>query len=122
MYSFIHDAPIDATGHARVIELLGDEPYAGLVVHLALARPEGGLRYVDVWESEAACTAFRQARLGPAVTRMLAERGIVVAEGEHAPTFEFEVVDVRLGPASAAGVAAGVSVQGLTAGAAARPS
>ena len=115
MYSFIHDAPIDRAQYARVIELIGPEPIEGLVVHLALAVPEGGLRYVDVWESEEASNAFRASRLGAAVDQMLAEHGIVVPEGAHAPTIEFEVVDVRLGPAAPAPAS-------VTAGAAARPS
>ena len=112
MYSFIHDAPIDAAQYARVIELIGPEPIEGLIVHLALAVPEGGLRYVDVWESEEARDAFGATRLDAAVGQMLAEHGIVIPEGQHAPMFEFDVVDVMFGP----------SATSLTAGAAARPS
>jgi hypothetical protein len=115
MYAFIHDAPIDAARYARVIELVGPEPIEGLVVHLALAVPGGGLRYVDVWESREAHAAFGATRLGAAVGQMLHEHGIVVPEGEHPPTFEFDVVDVLLGTAAQ-------SSAGLTAGAAARPS
>ena len=109
MYAFTHDAPIDAAKHARVIELLGPEPVEGLVVHLAFALPEGGLRYVDVWESEAASDAFRETRLDAAVGQMLAENGIVVPEGQHAPTFELDIVDVLLGPSAARGVTAGAA-------------
>jgi hypothetical protein len=110
MYSFIHEAPIDAAMYARVIELLGPAPIEGLIVHLALAVPEGGLRYVDVWESEEARATFGATRLDAAVGQMLAEHGIVIPEGEHAPVSEFDVVDVMLG-ASATSVMAGAAAR-----------
>ena len=52
-YAFTQDVPIDAALYSRVLDGLGDEPPKGLIVHLAVERPEGGLRYFDVWESEA---------------------------------------------------------------------
>ena len=52
-YAFTQDVPIDAAVYRRVLDGLGDEPPKGLIVHLAVERPEGGLRYFDVWESEA---------------------------------------------------------------------
>jgi len=103
MYAQIHDAPATADMYHQVLELVGDEPYAGLVAHIALARPEGGLRFIDVWESQAAFEAFREARLSPAVGQVLAEHGIPTNRGDgpegpdHAPTDVFEVVDVMLG-------------------------
>ena len=51
-YAFNRDVPIDAAFYARIVEQLGPEPPEGLVIHLAIVRPEGGLRYLDVWESE----------------------------------------------------------------------
>jgi hypothetical protein len=116
MYAFIHDAPATREMYARVLELLGADQPAGLVVHLALALPEGGLRYVDVWESQQACDAFQTRRLGPAVRQVLAEHGIPADEGdgpdgpEHADTLVLDVVDLMLGP------------DAITAGAATRPS
>ncbi len=113
MHAIVHDAPATPEMHARVLEILGEEPPVGLVVHLALARPEGGLRYVDVWESPEAFATFGTERLGPAVRQMLAEHGIPAdaADGpdgpDHAPSAAYPVVSV---------------LWGVTAGAAARPS
>ena len=42
-YAFTQDVPIDAAVYSRVLEGLGDEPPKGLIVHLAVQRPEGGL-------------------------------------------------------------------------------
>jgi hypothetical protein len=63
--------PIDAAFYKQITDGLGDEPPKGLVVHLAVERPEGGLRYVDVWESEQECDRFVEERLHPVVHRLL---------------------------------------------------
>lgn len=73
MHSFTQDVPIDAAFYQRVTELLGEEPPAGLIVHLPVERPEGGLRYIDVWESEELWERFREERLHPVVHRLLSE-------------------------------------------------
>jgi hypothetical protein len=72
-YAFIQDVPIDAAFYARIQEGLGDEPPKGLISHVAIERPEGGLRYVDVWESEEDCLRFVDERVHPVVHPMLAE-------------------------------------------------
>ncbi len=72
-FAFTQDVPIDATAYARIVDGLGPEPPAGLIVHLAIERPEGGLRYVDVWESEADCERFTEERLHPVVHALLRE-------------------------------------------------
>ena len=72
-YSFTQDVPIDATFYKRITDALGDEPPKGLVTHLAIERPEGGLRYIDVWESEADCNRFAEERLHPVVHGLLHE-------------------------------------------------
>jgi hypothetical protein len=73
VYSFIQDVPIDGGFYARIVEALGDEPPSGLIVHLAVERPEGGLRYYDVWESEADWDRFGEERLHPVVHGLLGE-------------------------------------------------
>lgn len=73
MYAFTQDVPIDAAFYARIREGLGEEPPAGLVTHLAVERPEGGLRYIDVWESEEAWNRFAEERLHPVVHGLLRE-------------------------------------------------
>jgi hypothetical protein len=70
-YAFTQDVPIDAAFYKQITDGLGDEPPKGLVVHLAVERPEGGLRYVDVWESEEECDRFVEERLHPVVHRLL---------------------------------------------------
>lgn len=70
-YAFTQDVPIDAALYRRITDGLGDEPPKGLVVHLAVERPEGGLRYVDVWETEADWDRFAEERLHPVVHPLL---------------------------------------------------
>jgi hypothetical protein len=70
-YAFSQDVPIDASIYAQIASGVGDAPPDGLVVHLALERPEGGLRYIDVWESEAHWQRFVDERLHPVVHELL---------------------------------------------------
>ena len=44
-----------------------------MISHLAIERPEGGLRYIDVWESEEDFERFTDERLHPVVHPLLAE-------------------------------------------------
>jgi hypothetical protein len=73
-YAFTQDVPIDAAAYQRILNGLGDEPPKGLVVHLVVTRPEGGLRYFDVWESEADWDRFAEERLHPVVHPILTSR------------------------------------------------
>ncbi len=72
-YAFTQDVPADAAFYNRVLEGLGPEPPAGLLVHLAIELPEGGLRYIDVWESKEASDRFTEERLHPVVHSLLRE-------------------------------------------------
>ena len=73
-YAFTQAVPIDAAVYSRILEGLGDEPPKGLIVHLVVERPEGGLRYFDVWESEEDWDRFAEERLHPVVHPLLASR------------------------------------------------
>jgi hypothetical protein len=73
MYAFTQDVPIDATTYQRIRDGLGADPPDGLVVHLAIARPEGGLTYVDLWTSRQHAERFTEERLHPVVHAMLRE-------------------------------------------------
>jgi hypothetical protein len=73
VYAFTQDVPIDADFYRRIADGLGDTPPAGLLVHLAVPRPEGGLRYVDIWETEQDCERFTEERLHPVVHGLLAD-------------------------------------------------
>ena len=72
-FAFTQDVPIDATFYSRITDGLGETPPEGLVVHLAIERAEGGLRYIDVWESEAHWDRFVEERLHPVVHGLLSE-------------------------------------------------
>lgn len=72
-YAFTQDVPIDAGFYARIVEAIGDTPPKGMIVHLAIERAEGGLRYIDVWESEQDSERFVEERLHPVVHRLLSE-------------------------------------------------
>ena len=73
MYAFTQDVPIDATFYRRITDGLGPDAPAGLIVHLSIERPEGGLRYIDVWESQEDCDRFTEERLHPVVHSLLHE-------------------------------------------------
>jgi hypothetical protein len=96
-YAFIQDVPIDAAFYARIKQGLGDEPPKGLISHIAVERAEGGLRYIDIWESEQDWDRFGEERLHPVVHPLLSE-----VFGDDLPPeperTELRVVDVWLGP------------------------
>lgn len=95
-YAFTQDVPIDAAIYARIKDGLGDDPPEGLISHLAVEAPDGGLRYIDVWESEDDWSRFTEDRLHPVVHGILGE---ILGDGlppepERAP---LRVVDIWLG-------------------------
>lgn len=92
MYALIQDVPIDEDVYRRISEKLGGEPLEGQLLHLVVRLPEGGIRYVDVWESRAACARAVDAFIHPAVHSTLEELGIH-PQGEPAIT-EFDVVEL----------------------------
>jgi len=69
MYAYTQDVPIDLATYERIIGKLGPEPLAGCLLHLCVRRPDGGLRYIDVWESKEACAKAFEDRIHPAVDR-----------------------------------------------------
>lgn len=93
LYAWTQDVPIDKEAYADITARMGDAPMPGLLVHLALEREGGLLRYLDVWESEEACDAATEAVVHPAVHPVLIERGVHVA-GEP-PRVPVRLVEVR---------------------------
>lgn len=73
MYAFTQDVPIDAAFYRRIKGGLGEAPPKGLISHLAVERPEGGLRYIDVWDSESDWDRYAEERLHPVVHGLLRE-------------------------------------------------
>ena len=72
-YVFTQDVPIDATFYRRITDGLGPDTPDGLILHLAVEKPAGGLRYIDVWESQEACDRFTDDRRHPVVHGLLRE-------------------------------------------------
>ena len=72
-YAFTQDVPIDASFYERIVEGLGNEPPKGLITHMAVSRPEGGLRYIDLWQTEEDWNRFAEERLHPVVHGLLSE-------------------------------------------------
>ena len=71
VYAFTQDVPIDLDTYEKVIANLGPEPLDGCLMHLCLRRPDGGLSYIDVWESEEKCATAFDTRIHPAVDEAL---------------------------------------------------
>jgi hypothetical protein len=69
VYAYTQDVPIGPELYQRILDELGPEPLAGQLLHLCVRRPDGGLRYIDVWESEQACATAFDERVHPAVDR-----------------------------------------------------
>ncbi len=67
VYAFTQDVPIGEDLYRRIVDEIGPEPFAGGLLHLCVRRPDGGLRYIDVWESEEACARAFDDRIHPAV-------------------------------------------------------
>lgn len=109
MYAFIQDVPIDEELYRRIVEEIGPEPIEGSLLHLCVRRPDGGLRYIDVWTDEETCARAFDERIHPAVDRAFGGR-----RPSSEPTVtRLEVLDAsgallpdardRLGERSAAG-------------------
>ncbi len=94
-YAFIQDVPANEQHYREIRAELGEATPAGLVAHVVVQR-DGGLRYVDVWESRDAWERFREQRLHPAVDKVMAAHG--VNRDEARTSFEeIRVIDTWLG-------------------------
>ncbi len=83
VYAYTQDVPIDAELHQRIIDELGPEPLAGSLLHLCIRRPDGGLRYIDVWIDEESCEQAFEERVHPAVDRAFGGQRPGEPEVEH---------------------------------------
>ena len=91
-YAFQQDVPINMDIYETIKERLGEMVPDGLIVHLVIQR-EHGLRYIDVWESQAAHQRFVDERLHPIIGSVL--RGAGFAEMPPEPeTVLLDVTDV----------------------------
>ncbi len=73
-YAFYMDVAIEDSIYGRIQEKLGPQPPQGLIMHLVVKR-EGGLRYIDVWESEGAYKAAFERDIHPRVHQTFEEIG-----------------------------------------------
>ena len=87
-WGFISKLPISAEQYDQLNAEIGDDP-AGLILHTA-SRAEGGMRIIDVWESEDAYRRFEQERLMPAMGRLGWP-----PPAEPPPTTEFPIHNMR---------------------------
>ena len=74
MYVYTQDVPIDLDTYEKVLSALGPEPLDGSLLHLCVRRPDGGLRYIEVWESVEACTRAFDERIHTAVDQAFGGR------------------------------------------------
>jgi hypothetical protein len=95
MYAYRQNVPIDRSTYAMIAKRLGPEPFNGLIAHVVIERPEGGLQYLDIWESEDHCARAFDERIHPAVYATFEEIGFRPS-GE--PSREIiDVIEVRGG-------------------------
>lgn len=69
VYAYTQDVPIGVDLYRRILDELGPEPLEGSLLHLCVRRPDGGLRYIDVWADEHSCERAFDERVHPAVDR-----------------------------------------------------
>ena len=74
VYAFIQDVPVTEAQYRRITESLGPDPLEGLLMHLCVRRDDGGLRYIDVWESIDSCTRAFDNRIHAAVDEAFSGR------------------------------------------------
>jgi hypothetical protein len=92
-WSFIGELPISRDQYDRLNGEIKEDP-DGLILHTA-SEHGGGMRIIDVWESEDAYRRFEREILTPAMGRA----GLEAPAGEPPPLDGFEVHSLR-GPAS----------------------
>jgi len=74
-YGFVQDVPANEQIYREIKAKLGEAPPKGLIAHIAFEHGPG-LRYVDVWETEADWDRFREECVEPTVDEVLAGYGI----------------------------------------------
>ncbi len=67
VYAYIQDVPIGEDLYREIIAELGAEPLAGQLLHLCVRKPDGKLRYIDVWDTEQSCARAFDTRIHLAV-------------------------------------------------------
>ncbi|MFN2460545.1 MAG: hypothetical protein ABR591_07650 [Candidatus Velthaea sp.] len=89
-YAFTADVPIDRALYEEIANEVGNETPKGMIAHLVF-EIEGGLRFIDVWDTEADHDAFIEARVQPA-RRFIMERHGVMQPSQPLDTKELTCV------------------------------
>ncbi len=93
-YAMVVDQPVTMEDYRKLLDVVGLEQPAGRIFH-AFGPFEGGLRFIDVWESRESARAFERDRLFPAYAQVFG--------GQAQPPKMSELdVEVYGGPSSSA--------------------
>jgi hypothetical protein len=68
-FAYIQDLPITTEHYDLMMDELGRNVPEGLIAHV-VAKTDGGLRYVDVWETEQHWQTFMNGTIQPALDRV----------------------------------------------------
>lgn len=68
-YATLADFGVDLDTHRRIMDAVGREPVAGLIVHAA-GSSDVGVLSIDVWESREHSERFFDERLAPAMATL----------------------------------------------------
>ena len=95
MYAFTQDLPITTDVYAQIMKGVGTAPADGCILH-AVVRIDGGLRYIDIWESREACDRFLEERVHPILQAAFSAAGATPPGEPHRA--EMELIDLLVFP------------------------
>ena len=98
-YAFVQDVPITVDIYEEIVAGLGQQLPEGLIAHVTQVMDDGHLRYLDIWESQAACDRFTEQRLHPVVGPVLARHQI--HPDREPPRQPVQIADVWVSAAAA---------------------
>ena len=90
VYAFTQDVPIDEQRYREIVTAFGPDPMDGCLLHLCVRREDGGLRYIDIWSSEADCARAFEERIHPAVDAAFGGR----RPGQEPTSTPLEILDM----------------------------
>lgn len=99
-FAFTYEVPIGPDVYAEIKRGVGPDLPEGLLSHVAY-RTESGLRYVDVWRTEADWDRFVERRLHPVVDKVLVKA--LGFRPPEPPMTRLDVVDVWVADRQPAG-------------------
>ena len=94
-YAFTRDVPGNIAIYEQIKGALGDTEPPGLIARIVTVIP-GGLRHLQIWESEQAWQGYQRQHVEPAVDAVLTQLGIT-PQPQDVRFTELELVDVAFG-------------------------